>query len=108
MLAVEQLLGIEAVGGLYQPLRTADLRPRGAIRADVEPASPLFDNDRLAADELRELIDAQLAAALVAAGELDERRARAATGRPARPAAAAAFRRSAAARRDERAARVHR
>jgi ATP-dependent helicase/DNAse subunit B len=70
MLAVEQLLGTEGVGGLYQPLRTAELRPRGAIRADVEPAAPLFDNDRLAPEALRELIDAQLAAALVAAGEL--------------------------------------
>src|ERR1019366_5159043 len=48
MLAVEQLLGTEGVGGLYQPLRTAELRPRGAIRADVEPTAPLFENDRLA------------------------------------------------------------
>jgi hypothetical protein len=70
MLAVEQLLGTEGVGGLYQPLRTAELRPRGAIRAYVEPEAALFDNDRLAAGELRELIERQLAAALVAAGEL--------------------------------------
>ena len=70
MLAVEQLLGTEGVGGLYQPLRTAELRPRGAIRADVDPAAPVFDNDRLAPEALRELIEAQLAAALVAAGEL--------------------------------------
>ncbi|HVC84909.1 MAG TPA: PD-(D/E)XK nuclease family protein [Solirubrobacteraceae bacterium] len=70
MLAVEQLLGTEGVGGLYQPLRTAELRPRGAVRADVEPAAPLFDNDRLAPEELRELIAGQLAAAVIAAGEL--------------------------------------
>ena len=37
MLAVEQLLGVEAVGGLYQPYRVGELRPRGAIREDVDP-----------------------------------------------------------------------
>jgi hypothetical protein len=70
MLAVEQLLGAEAVGGLYQPLRTAELRPRGAVREDVEPAGALFDNDRLHAEELRSLLDQQLATALLAADEL--------------------------------------
>ena len=70
MLAVEQLLETEAVGGLYQPLRTPELRPRGAVRADVDPDAPLFDNDRLSAEELHELIEDRLAAALVAAEEL--------------------------------------
>jgi ATP-dependent helicase/DNAse subunit B len=71
MLAVEQLLGVEALGGLYQPTRTAELRPRGALRDDVDPAGGSFANDRLGREELRELIEAQLAAALVAAGEMD-------------------------------------
>jgi hypothetical protein len=70
MLAVEQLLGAEAVGGLYQPLRNAELRPRGAVRADVEPAAALFENDRLDAEELRSLLDQQLATAVLAADEL--------------------------------------
>ena len=70
MLAVEQLLGVRAVGGLYQPLRTPELRPRGAVRADVDPGAPLFENDRLGAEELDELIEAQFAAALLAAEEL--------------------------------------
>ena len=30
MRVVERLLDVEAVGGLYQPLRKDDLRPRGA------------------------------------------------------------------------------
>jgi ATP-dependent helicase/DNAse subunit B len=70
MLAVEQLLGARAVGGLYQPLRTPELRPRGAVRADVEPGAQLFENDRLSAAQLGELIEAQLGAALLAAQEL--------------------------------------
>jgi RecB family exonuclease len=71
MLAVEQLLGVKVLGGLYQPLRTHDLRPRGAVRADVDPAAPLVVTDRLSREELRELIESQLASALVAAAEMD-------------------------------------
>ena len=70
MLAAEQLLGVEAVGGLYQPLRTADLRPRGAVRDDVDVDAKLFTSDRMPAQELRELIDALLETATLAAGEL--------------------------------------
>jgi len=70
MLAVEQLLGVEAVGGLYQPLRRADLRPRGAVLDGVHPAGGHLDTDRRSAEQLRALIDAQLATAVAAAGEL--------------------------------------
>ena len=70
MLAVEQLLDVEVVGGLYQPLRSQELRPRGAVREDVDPGGALFANDRLAAEELRELVVAALAAATTAAAEL--------------------------------------
>jgi ATP-dependent helicase/nuclease subunit B len=71
MLAVEQLLGFEALGGLYQPTRTADLRPRGAVREDVDPAGGLVATDRRSGERLRELIETQLAAALEAAAEMD-------------------------------------
>ena len=70
MLAVEQLLGVEAVGGLYQPLRSQDLRPRGAVRDDVDPDAALVDNDRLPAEQLRELVAAALETATAAAAEL--------------------------------------
>jgi ATP-dependent helicase/DNAse subunit B len=70
MLAVEQLLGTEAVGGLYQPLRSPDLRPRGAVRDDVDPDADLLDNDRLDAAALRALVDAQLETAIAASEEL--------------------------------------
>jgi RecB family exonuclease len=35
MLAVRRLLGLEVVAGVYQPLRGADLRPRGLVLADA-------------------------------------------------------------------------
>jgi hypothetical protein len=71
MLAVEQLLDLRALGGLYQPLRVADLRPRGAVRADVDPGVALVDTDRLSEGDLRALIEAQLEAAVAAAGAMD-------------------------------------
>ena len=71
MLAVEQLLGVEALGGLYQPTRTADLRPRGAVLEDVEPAGGAVRTDRVSAEQLRELVETQLEVALLAAAELD-------------------------------------
>ena len=71
MLAAEQLLGVRARGGLYQPLRVADLRPRGAVGADVDAGVALYDNDRLGEEDLRALVETQLAAALRAAAELD-------------------------------------
>ncbi len=70
MLAVAQLLGLDAVAGLYQPLRGSDLRPRGAVRADAEVGIALVSTDRLEPDEFRELIDGQLALATAAAAEL--------------------------------------
>ncbi len=72
MLAVEQLLGVEVVGGLYQPLRSQDLRPRGAVREDVDPDAALVDNDRLPAEQLRALLSAALELASAAAAELGD------------------------------------
>ena len=70
MLAAERLLGVEAVGGLYQPLR-ADLRARGAIRSDLAEAEQLVGNDLLDAGALRALLDERLAAAIAVAGEIE-------------------------------------
>jgi ATP-dependent helicase/DNAse subunit B len=70
MLAAEQVLGVEAVGGLYQPLRRDDLRPRGAVREDIDPDSRLYARDRLPATELRELLETLLEMASAAAEQL--------------------------------------
>jgi ATP-dependent helicase/DNAse subunit B len=71
MLATEQLLGLRALGGLYQPLRAGDLRPRGAVLADVDAGVALYENDRLSEADLRALVEGQLRAAVRAAAELD-------------------------------------
>ena len=71
MLAVERLLGVEAVAGLYQPLRAPDLRPRGAAREDADAGVALFDNDRLdRRASCARVLDERLAAAAAAAREL--------------------------------------
>jgi RecB family exonuclease len=64
MLALPQVLGVEAAGGLYQPLGSEDPRPRGAIRDDADPALRIPKPDRASAEELDELLDAVLGVAL--------------------------------------------
>jgi hypothetical protein len=80
MLALEQLLAMRAVGGLYQPLAGKDMRPRGVVAAGADPGRRTFPNDRLDEDRLAEVLAAVEAAALRA---LDELRAGALEPRPA-------------------------
>ena len=55
-----------------QPLRSADLRPRGAVREDVvAPAPDTVNGDRLAGDDIEALVAERVAAAAVIAGEID-------------------------------------
>ena len=70
MLAVERLLGVEAVGGLYQPLR-AELRARGLIREDIAEAEPLAAPDKLDRLEMRTVLEERLASAVAIAAEID-------------------------------------
>ncbi len=70
MLAVERLLGVEAVGGLYQPLR-AELRARGLIREDIPEAEPLAGPDKLDGPALRAVLEERLACAVTIAAEID-------------------------------------
>jgi ATP-dependent helicase/DNAse subunit B len=76
MLVVRELLGLEPVAGLYQPLGGDDLRARGAFLEGAEVGASVVSTDARAPAELRELLDdararaAQLAARL-RAGELE-------------------------------------
>ncbi len=67
--AVEQLLGLRAVGGFYQPLSGRDLRPRGVIEADSAPEIECVKGDRREPEEVAELLDEVIDAALAAAAE---------------------------------------
>jgi ATP-dependent helicase/DNAse subunit B len=70
MLVAGELLGVEVVGGLYQPLRGRDLRPRGAIRVDAEPGLSGFAADRVDGDQLAAANAGALERAVRAAREL--------------------------------------
>ena len=73
MLALPDLIGAAAVGGLYQPLRNKDdTRPRGLVLKDVDPALKTFDNDRV---DDKALAEALAAARDAAAGAVSEIRA---------------------------------
>jgi len=76
MLAVRQLLGLEPVAGLYQPLGGGDLRARGIYLRDVPVGVRVFATDARSPEDLeRQLGDAiERALALAArlrAGELE-------------------------------------
>jgi RecB family exonuclease len=59
MLAVGELLGLEPVAGLYQPLGGGDLRARGLYLKGAAVGSRLYANDGRGTDELQaELEDA--------------------------------------------------
>lgn len=78
MRAVSELLGLEVVGGLYQPLAGADLRARGVLAADSGLELACVRTDSLDREQLAELVrescDAALQAALQArAGKLESR-----------------------------------
>jgi RecB family exonuclease len=70
LIAVAEHWGVEAVGGIYHPLRgTSARRPRGAVREDVAAqlaSYGLYDNDVLD----REEFDRMLAEARQRAGEI--------------------------------------
>jgi ATP-dependent helicase/DNAse subunit B len=67
LLALPQLLGLEAVGGLYQPLgRDDDGRPRGLLLDDADPGLASVDRDRLEPAQFEALLDDVLGAALEA------------------------------------------
>ncbi len=64
MLAVEQLLGLRAVGGFYQPLAGAELRARGVLDGDAGIELDCVSTDVREHAELRELLERARASAL--------------------------------------------
>ncbi|HWI74457.1 MAG TPA: PD-(D/E)XK nuclease family protein, partial [Baekduia sp.] len=70
MLAVRHVLGLDAVGGLYQPLGGAEARPRGAVLREADPGLSTFATDRLDPEDLEALLQACADAARAAVGEI--------------------------------------
>ncbi len=57
MIAVRELLGLEPVEGVYQPLGGGDLRARGVFLAGAAPGRSLVANDGRDPEQLDELLD---------------------------------------------------
>jgi ATP-dependent helicase/DNAse subunit B len=70
LLTVRHVLGLEPVGGLYQPLGGAEARPRGAVLKDADQGLQAFGTDRVDADRLEELLAACADAARTAVAEI--------------------------------------
>jgi ATP-dependent helicase/DNAse subunit B len=70
MLAAKELLDLQPVGGLYQPLGSRDLRPRGALLAEADPGLDVVRGDRREPDDLERLVDDVVAEVLRAVAEL--------------------------------------
>jgi RecB family exonuclease len=46
VLVVRELMGLEPVAGIYQPLSGRELRPRGLVADDAPPFASVYDTDR--------------------------------------------------------------
>jgi hypothetical protein len=57
MLAVKELLGLEPVAGLYQPLGGDDLRARGVFLDGAAVGSSVVGTDSRSAEELQDVLD---------------------------------------------------
>jgi hypothetical protein len=76
MRAAEELLGLNVVGGLYQPLAGSDLRARGVLDRDSGVELDCVSTDLREQDQVRELLTEALATARAVAeqtarGELE-------------------------------------
>jgi RecB family exonuclease len=69
MRAIEELLGLRAAGGFYQPLTGSDLRPRGVLDGDSGLELDCVSTDVREHAELRELLDQAVAVAREVAGQ---------------------------------------
>jgi RecB family exonuclease len=68
MLVARELLGLDAVAGIYQPLRGEDLRARGVFVKGTDLGAGVVDRDARAAEEIdAELADAAERAVVLAA-----------------------------------------
>jgi ATP-dependent helicase/DNAse subunit B len=68
--AVEQLLGVDVVGGLYQQIGGDKSRPRGFVNDEADPGVELTRGDRMSAEQSAELLAAIEEAALEAVREI--------------------------------------
>ena len=57
VLAARELLGLQPIGGLYQPLGAKDPRPRGLVLADADPGLQTVATDRRPREDFDAIVD---------------------------------------------------
>ena len=67
---MRELLELQPAGGLYQPLGSRDLRPRGALLEDADPGLDVVGRDRRDAEGMEELSTTSSRQVLEAVSEL--------------------------------------
>jgi hypothetical protein len=70
LLAARDVLGLNVVGGFYQPLGGREERPRGLLHRDADPGLRTFRDDRQDPEGVAEIVDGVVADVLQAVGEL--------------------------------------
>ncbi len=70
VLAARDVLGLDPVGGLYQPIGGRDARARGLLLADADPGLAVVRNDRKPREEFDEIVDGVLEDVLATVAEL--------------------------------------
>jgi RecB family exonuclease len=70
LLAARDVLGLDAVGGFYQPLGGREARARGLVRGDADPGLQTVKGDRVDADAFAAIVDGVLEDVLQAVAEL--------------------------------------
>jgi ATP-dependent helicase/DNAse subunit B len=70
MIAIRELLGLDPVAGLYQPLGGGDLRPRGVFLQDAPVGSRVVPTDARDREQLEEVLEDARARAVALAAQL--------------------------------------
>ena len=70
LLAARDVLGLDPVGGLYQPIGGRDARARGLVRDDADPGLGTVHTDRHARESFDAIIDGVLEDVLAAVAEM--------------------------------------
>ncbi|MBW3653645.1 MAG: PD-(D/E)XK nuclease family protein [Actinobacteria bacterium] len=70
MLAARDVLGLQPIGGLYQPIGGRDQRARGLLLDDADPGLKAVRTDRRARDDFEAIVDGVLEDVLAALTEL--------------------------------------
>ena len=72
MVAARSVLGLDPVGGLYQPIGGRDPRARGLLLDDADPGLKVVRTDRRPPDEFRAIVDGVLEDVAAVVAELRE------------------------------------